>query len=100
VTVTYSVPQHWDGGFQGQLTIVDHGHSALNGWQIVITLPGDEVDTVWNAQWQAGGGATLTMTPASYDQVLEPGTSQSVNFVAKGNTTNPVNCTFDGSACR
>jgi hypothetical protein len=99
VTVAYSVPQHWDGGFQGEVTIVNHGDSAVNGWQIVITLPGDQVDTVWNAQWQQGG-ATLTMTPASYNQVLDPGASQSVNFVAKGNTTNPANCTFNGSACR
>jgi cellulase/cellobiase CelA1 len=99
VTVTYSVAQHWPDGFQGELTIVNHGRAAVTGWQLVIALPGDQVDTVWNAGWHQGGDI-VTMTAASYDQMIEPGASQSVNFVAKGNTTNPVNCTFDGSACR
>jgi hypothetical protein len=99
VTVTYSAVQHWPDGFQGELTIVNHGRSAVNGWQLVIALPGDQVRAVWNAEWHQGGGG-VRMTAASQDELIEPGASQAVNFVAKGHTTNPVNCTFDGSACR
>jgi hypothetical protein len=71
----------------------------VTGWQIVITLSGDRVDTVWNADWRYGIGGSVIMTAAPYDQVIGPGASQSVNFVAQGGTTSPTSCTFDGSAC-
>jgi Cellulose binding domain len=99
VTVSYFTAQRWGGGFQGQFVITNHGTSAVTGWQIVITLSGDRVDTVWNADWQYGSGGSVIMTAAPYDQVIEPGASQSVNFVAQGSTTEPTSCTFDGSAC-
>jgi hypothetical protein len=99
VTVSYSTPQHWGSGFQGQFVITNHGSSAVTGWQMVITLSGDQVDTVWNADWQYGHGGSVVMTAAPYDPVIEPGASQSVNFVAQGSTTGPTSCTFDGSAC-
>jgi hypothetical protein len=99
VTVSYSTPKRWSGGFQGQLIITNHGSSAVADWQIVITLSGDRVDTVWNAVWQYGSGGSVVMTAAPYDQVIEPGAAQSVNFVAQGATTAPASCTFDGSAC-
>jgi hypothetical protein len=72
----------------------------VTGWQVVVTLPGDRVDTVWNADWEYGGGDSVIMTAAPYDQAIGPGASQSVNFVAQGGTTEPTSCTFDGSACR
>jgi len=100
VTVSYSTAQRWDGGFQGEFVITNHGNSAVTGWQIVVTLSGDRVDSVWNADWRYGSGDSLIMTAAPYDQVIEPGASQSVNFVAQGGTTEPTSCTFDGSVCR
>jgi hypothetical protein len=37
-----------------------------------VPVTGDQVDTVWNAEWHQGGGI-VTMTAASYDQMIEPG---------------------------
>jgi Cellulose binding domain len=99
VTVAFSTAQRWRGGFQGRLTIDNQGSTAVNGWQLAITLPGDQVRFVWNADWHFGDGS-LTLTPASNDQVIEPGASVSVNFFALGETTEPASCTLDGSACR
>jgi hypothetical protein len=99
VTVSYATLQRWGGGFQGELVITNHGRSAVTGWQIVITLSGDRVDTVWNADWQYASGGGVIMTAAPYDQVIQPGASQPVNFVAQGGTTEPTSCTFDGSVC-
>ena len=53
---------------------------------------------VWNAQWQFDGD-TLTLTPGSGGDVIEPGQSVSVNFSAQGATTSPTSCTFNGAAC-
>jgi Cellulose binding domain len=99
VSVSYSTLQRWPGGFMGSLRIVNTGSTAVSGWQLVITLGGDRVDTVWNADWQPGSGGSLIMTPASYDPTIAPGASVSVNFVAQGTSTEPGSCTFDGSAC-
>jgi hypothetical protein len=99
VTVTFSTPHRWRGGFQGQLIVDNHGGTAVSGWQIAIALPGDQVRFVWNAHWQFGGG-NLILTPASNDQVIEPDASVALNFIALGDTAEPANCTFDGSACR
>jgi hypothetical protein len=99
VTIAFSTPEVWDDGFQGEFTIVNQGSSTLDDWQVVITLPGDQVDTAWDANWQPGPGDTVILTPASYDAPLKPGASQQFNFVATGNTVEPASCTFDGSAC-
>jgi hypothetical protein len=99
VTITYSAPDVWDGGFQGEFTIVNHGSSTLANWQVVIALPGDQVDTAWDADWQPGPAGTVILTPASYDAPLKPGATQQLNFVATGNTVDPASCAFDGSAC-
>jgi cellulase/cellobiase CelA1 len=99
VTVSYSTPRQWRGGFQGELTIVNQGGAAVTGWQIELTLPGDQVQNVWNANWQSDGWGNVIMTPTPDDQVIEPGTTLTVNFIAQGDTTEPANCTFNGSPC-
>jgi Cellulose binding domain len=99
VTVSFSVLRQWPGGFLGQLTIVNQGGSAVNGWQMAITLPGDQVQNVWNANWQPAGWGSVIMTPVPDDQVIEPGASAAVNLVAQGNPTEPASCTFNGSPC-
>jgi Cellulose binding domain len=99
VTVSYSTLWQWDGGFKGELDIVNQGDSAVNGWQLAITLPGDQVQTVWNANWQQDGWDGVIMTPVPSDQVIEPGTSVSVIFVAQGDPAEPTDCTFNGSPC-
>jgi hypothetical protein len=99
VTVTYSTPYTWDGGFQGELTIVNHGNSTLKSWRVVIALPGDQVDNAWDADWRPGPAGTVILTPASYDRPLKPGASQQLHFVVTGSTVVPASCAFDGSAC-
>jgi len=99
VTVTYSTPYTWDGGFQGELTIVNHGNSTLKTWQVVIALPGDQVDNAWDADWQPGPAGTVILTPAPYDAPLKPGAAQQLHFVVTGSTVVPASCAFDGSAC-
>jgi Cellulose binding domain len=99
VTITYSLPDIWYDGFEGKLTIINQTASALRGWELTITLPYDRVDSVWNADAYAGRGGSLFMTAASYDEVIEPGASQSVYFTAQGPTVTPASCTFDDRTC-
>jgi hypothetical protein len=93
-----TVVQQRDGGFQGQFTIVNNGSTAINGWQLSAVLPGDHIDTTWNATFQTNGDV-LTMNPPSYQTTIPAGTSLQEHFVAQGSTISPAGCTFDGAAC-
>ncbi len=98
VTVSYALVQRWDGGFQGQFTIVNHGSTALAGWELRAVFPGDQIDSAWGSAYQASGD-TLVLDP-SFPATVPAGTSQSMNFTAGGNTTSPGGCTLNGAACR
>jgi Cellulose binding domain len=97
VTVSYTLVQHWDSGFQGEFTIVNNGRAAINGWQLSAVLPGDTIDTVWDASYHTSGD-TLVMDPASTQVTIPAGTSLNENFTANGTTTSPAGCTFNGIA--
>jgi hypothetical protein len=92
------VVQRWDDGFQGQFTIVNHASTAVTGWQIRATFPGDLVESAWGAVWQVNAAALVLDAPA-YQETIPSGASQSANFTAQGNTTSPATCAIDGRAC-
>lgn len=100
VTVTYSVPQRSGDSFQGELTIANHGSSPLAGWQITVSLPGDRLVAVRHAIVLMGRQNSVIMIADLFDRVIMPGDSLSVSFSARGTTTSPASCTFDGAACR
>ena len=98
VSVNYTLVQQWDGGFQGQFTIVNGGSTAINGWQLSAVLPGDQIESAWDASFQTNGD-TLIMNPPSYQMTISPGASLNEEFTAQGSTTSPADCTFNGAAC-
>lgn len=100
VTVTYSVPERSGDSFQGELTIANHGSSPLVGWQISVSLPGDRLVAVRHAIVLMGRQNSVIMIADLFDRLIMPGDSLSVSFSARGATTSPASCTFDGTACR
>jgi hypothetical protein len=96
VTVSYSLIRSWDGGFLGHFTITNHGNEPISRWVVNATLPGDHVESAWDADFQTDGD-TLTLTPASYDPAIGPGDSQSAYFTAAGSTTRPTASSVSGS---
>jgi len=97
-TVTYALDQRWPGGFMGHFTIVNNGRTPLSGWVLAATLPGDHIESVWNASYRSDGN-TLTLTPAPYLPVILPGASQSAYFTAAGTTFWPTACAFNSQSC-
>ncbi len=98
VTVTYVARRRWDRGFEGGLTIANHGTASISAWEIAISLPGDWVSSVWDAVGRADGDV-LILQPAPWDPAIPPGGELSVGFVADGPTTSPVTCTYNGAPC-
>jgi endoglucanase len=98
VTVSYSLVQPWDGGFQGEFTIVNHGTAAIHGWQLAAAFPGDTIESAWDASFHTDGD-TLLLDPPSYQLTIGPGASLAEHFTAAGTTTAPGSCTSNGAAC-
>jgi hypothetical protein len=97
ITVAYSVVQRWSGGLQGRFTIVNHGSTALAGWQVRAVFPGDRINSAWGSGSQISGD-TLVLDP-SYPPTIPAGATQSMDFTAQGNTTSPATCTLNGAPC-
>ena len=97
-TVTYTVDQRWPGGFQGHFTIVNNGTEALSGWALTATLPGDQIDSVWSANYTVDGNQ-LTLTAPDGQPAIAPGASQSAYFTASGSTVQPTGCVFNSQNC-
>lgn len=98
VSLSYTLVQQWQGGFQGQVTIVNNGGTAINGWQLSLVLPRDHITATWDATFQTDGDI-LILNPPSYQTTIQPGASLQESFVARGHTPYPVGCSFNGAAC-
>jgi hypothetical protein len=81
-SASYSTVSAWQGGFQGQITVTDTGSSALDGWNLGWTFPGDqEITSLWNGN-DTQSGAAVTVSNASYDGSVSPGATATVGFTA------------------
>jgi len=93
--------------FQGQLTLVNQGGSPVAGWTAELTFPGDEVFSVDDQDGRDGfpfehwqfDGDTLTISADNSNETLTPGQPLSLSIHARGQTTSPTACTFNGAAC-
>jgi endo-1,4-beta-xylanase len=91
----------WTGGFTANVTINNTGTSAINGWQLAFTFPGDQkVTNAWNAT-VAQSGTSVTATNLSYDATISPGGSTSFGFQGTwtSNDTSPSSFSLNGTAC-
>ncbi|WP_309114786.1 lytic polysaccharide monooxygenase [Saccharothrix sp.] len=92
----YKITSTWQGGFQGEVEIMNHSTSPYNGWTAKWTFSGGQTITnVWNGV-KSGSGAEVVVKNAEWNRTV--GVEQSVTFGFTANTTgsNPlpeVTCT-------
>jgi acetylxylan esterase len=99
--VTYTKTSEWTGGFVANVTINDTGTSAINGWKLTFTFPGDQkITNAWNAT-VTQSGTSVTATNASYDGTISPGGNVSLGFQGTwtSNDTSPSSFSVNGTAC-
>ena len=108
VTVSYAGSGHGNSGrFSTQVTLVNHGSTAVSGWTLRLSYPGDQVFWVgYSGGWRGGafvswqfGGGTLTLSAQAGGETLAPGVTQSIMIAGTGSSTAPAGCTFNGSGC-
>jgi endo-1,4-beta-xylanase len=100
--VTYTKNSEWPGGFTAQLTIANTGTTTINGWSLTFTFPGDQkITSNFNGGFsQTGENATLTN--ASYNGTIAPGTSITDGFQGTWTSSdaNPTSFSINGTACK
>jgi endo-1,4-beta-xylanase len=99
--VTYTKASEWAGGFVANLTISNTGTTAISGWQLTFSFPGDQkVSNAWNST-VTQNGAAVTATNASFNGTIAPGASTSMGFQGTWASSDAVPTAFsvNGSAC-
>jgi cellulase/cellobiase CelA1 len=99
--VTYARQSEWPGGFVAQLTIANTGATAVSGWTLAFTFPGDQVVTnAWNATVRQSGAA-VTATNLSYNGTIAPAASVSFGFQGtwRASDASPTAFTLNGAPC-
>jgi hypothetical protein len=91
----------WTGGFTASLTVGNTGTTAISGWTLAFSFPGDQkITNAWNATVTQTGSA-VTATNASYNADIAPGNTVVFGFQGTwiNNDSNPTHFTLNGAAC-
>jgi O-glycosyl hydrolase len=99
--VAYATASQWAGGFVANVTVTNTGTSAINGWTLKFTFPGDQhITSAWNGT-ATQSGENVTITNVSYNGTIAPGGNTALGF--QGTWTNsdavPTAFTLNGATC-
>ena len=99
--VSYTKNSEWPGGFTAQVVIANSGTTAISGWSLTFTFPGDQKLTSNFNGGFAQTGEKATLTNASYNGTIAPGASVTDGFQGSwtSNDTNPTSFSINGTAC-
>ncbi|GII25280.1 GH12 family glycosyl hydrolase domain-containing protein [Planosporangium mesophilum] len=98
--VTYTT-NSWNNGFTADVSVTNTSSSAVNGWRLTFSFPGNQqVTSAWNAT-VAQSGSAVTATNAGYNASIAPNGSVSFGFQGTYSGTNsaPSNFALNGTAC-
>ncbi|MBC9005033.1 cellulose binding domain-containing protein, partial [Micromonospora aurantiaca (nom. illeg.)] len=92
----YKVVSAWNGGFQGEVMIMNHSTRTYSGWTANWTWPsGQTINQVWNGTL-SGSGASVSVSNAAYNGSVPPEGTTTFGFTANFSGTNSlptVTCT-------
>ncbi|WP_377272819.1 lytic polysaccharide monooxygenase [Peterkaempfera sp. SMS 1(5)a] len=84
----YAVTNSWSGGFQGQVTVMNHGTAPLSKWSVSWTTgTGTQITSLWNGTLSAPSGA-VTVTNAAYNGTIAANGSTTFGFTANSTGNN------------
>jgi chitin-binding protein len=86
----YRIVNSWTGGFQGEVTIMNHSTQAYGGWTASWTWPsGQTLAQVWNGT-STVSGSNVTVRNVNYNGTIAPEGSTTFGFLANYSGTNGV----------
>jgi cellulose 1,4-beta-cellobiosidase len=100
-TAGYRLVSNWDGGFVAEVTVINGGHTTIDGWTLAFTFGGDQhVSNAWNAT--AGqSGKTVTLSGVSWNRTLAPGATATAGLMGSWRNSNapPTAFILNGLGC-
>jgi hypothetical protein len=102
--VTYTKNSEWTGppaGFTAQVTIANTGTTAISGWSLAFTFPGDQkVTSNFNGGFSQSG-ENVTLTNANYNGTIAPGASITDGFQGTWTSSDaaPTSFKVNGTTC-
>ncbi|MCL6592021.1 MAG: carbohydrate-binding protein, partial [Firmicutes bacterium] len=101
--VTYTISSDWGSGANADVTIRNNTSTAVNGWTLNWTFPGNQTITnMWNATYTQSG-ASVSAKDAGYNATITAnGGTVSFGFGMNYSGTNakPNSFTLNGTACQ
>jgi hypothetical protein len=100
--VTYRTSSQWSTGFVAQVSVANTGTTAINGWSLAFSYPGDQhVTSGWNAAVQQSGAA-VTAANLGYDASIAPGAAVTFGVMGSWHVSNaaPTGFTLNGANCQ
>lgn len=91
-SIVYTVTSDWGTGFNGQIDIKNTGTTSVSNWVLTFNFPG-QISSLWNGVISSHVGNAYTVSPASWNSTIAPGSSVSIGFTASpgGGTAVPTN---------
>ncbi len=101
--VSYVIQNDWGNGATINVTIKNNGSSAINGWTLHWTFPGNQqITNLWNGS-HAQSGANVSVQNLSYNGAI-PANGGTVNFgfniSYSGANAEPSGFTLNGIPCQ
>jgi O-glycosyl hydrolase len=99
--VDYTKASEWPGGFTANVVVTNTGTTALNGWTVGWTFPGDQkITNAWSAT-TTQTGAAVTATNVAYNGSIASGANTSFGFQGTytANDASPTSFTVNGATC-
>jgi endo-1,4-beta-xylanase len=99
-SVSY-VPNTWPDGFTTEIVVTNNGNTAINGWTLAFSFPGNQrITNAWNGTASQNGQA-VTITNVSYNATIAPGGTQNFGFQGTytGTNASPASFTLNGTRC-
>jgi cellulase/cellobiase CelA1 len=91
----------WTGGLTANIVVTNTGTSAVNGWRLGFSFPGDtKVTNAWNTTLTQSG-SSVTATNLSYNSTISSGGNVTFGFQGtwSSNDASPTGFTLNGTQC-
>ncbi|HEX3048789.1 MAG TPA: cellulose binding domain-containing protein, partial [Bacillota bacterium] len=101
--VTYVISSDWGNGANVDITIKNNTASAVNGWTLTFTFPGNQkISNLWNGTYTQSGAAVSVKDAGHNATISANGGTVSFGFGMTYTGTNgkPIAFTLNGTACQ
>mgnify|MGYP002621654915 CR=1 FL=1 len=77
--VVFTLQNSWEGGYTGNIAIVNTGENTLCNWSLVCSFDG-EFASIWNTEVSKTGNNEYTFKPVDWNSNIAPGGSAEFGF--------------------